>query len=144
VIILVIDEHGIGAFKRKSQPPVLVYPNCPMTFHVALERVPFPAGNIHLLRRARFVEHVQHVQQPLRMMRLYARLWCIVCRIATLYTRAVAEIVFHSLKPESRVPPPRVPLEPRTSKILVKPLPLSKILQLIRSTLIILFARVAF
>jgi hypothetical protein len=38
VIVLVINQDGVGSLKRESEPPVLVHPHGPVTGKFRLER----------------------------------------------------------------------------------------------------------
>lgn len=56
MVILVIDQHDILAFKLIGETPVLVHPDCPMAFEVTFERVQSPDRNRHIIWTAGNIE----------------------------------------------------------------------------------------
>lgn len=50
MVVLVINEFGVFARERESQPPVLVDPNGEMPFQAALQRMEAPPGMIPITR----------------------------------------------------------------------------------------------
>ena len=48
VLILIVHQDGIAVFKCKSQTPVAVDANRPVTRKAAFERVPVPARTVHV------------------------------------------------------------------------------------------------
>lgn len=70
MVILVIDQHDIRAFKLEGEAPVLVYPNRPVTSKVPFKRVQSPYGNRHIVRAACYVELRKLQLQPLGVLRL--------------------------------------------------------------------------
>ena len=50
VVVLVVHQDGIAVFKRKSQTPIAVDADGPMTRLVALEGMPVPARSFHVFR----------------------------------------------------------------------------------------------
>ena len=74
MLILVVDEHGVFAFKCKRESPILIHPYSPTSFLITLQRMRSPARDSHIVRTARRMEPAELKLQPLRMLRLDAGL----------------------------------------------------------------------
>ena len=74
MVILVVDEHGVFAFKCKREPPILVHPYGPTPFLITLQGMQSPAWDSHIIRTARRMKPAELKLQPLRMLRLDAGL----------------------------------------------------------------------
>jgi hypothetical protein len=74
VVILVVHENGVLAFKGESQSPVAAYAHGPVAFEVTLERMPVPAAPVHVERSRSEIQGGQQNAKPGFMFRLNARL----------------------------------------------------------------------
>lgn len=74
VIILVVDEHCVFAFKCKRKPPILIYPYSPASLLITLQRMQSPVRDSHIIWTACRIEPTELKPQPLRMLRLDAGL----------------------------------------------------------------------
>jgi hypothetical protein len=74
VVIEVIQQHRIGAFKGEGHSPVAIDRHSPMVCQVAMQGVQSPAGQVHILRGLRLVQPSQQAGQLGRVGGLDARL----------------------------------------------------------------------
>jgi len=74
VVILVVDERGVFAFKCKREPPILIHPYSPTAFLIPSQGMQSPAWYSHIIRTARRMKPAELELQPHRMLRLDAGL----------------------------------------------------------------------
>lgn len=72
MVILIIDELGVGADKAEGDTPVAINPDRAMAFQVALQRVHLERRPIHILRTCRDFEQSKDVSEFLYMGHLNA------------------------------------------------------------------------
>lgn len=59
MIILIIHQNGILTFKPKSQTPVSIDLDGPVTSQLALQRVQIPSGEVHAVRASGAIQNCQ-------------------------------------------------------------------------------------
>src|SRR5277367_1014661 len=74
VVVLVINQDRVSAFKRESHTPISIHRHSPMAGQIILERVPVPARQIHIRGADGPIKSEQLQAQFLRMVRLNASL----------------------------------------------------------------------
>ncbi len=67
MVIVIINQNRIFAFKHKSKPPVSIYGHRPMAFEFPTQRMQPPAGGVHVSGGARIVQGEELLAQPLGM-----------------------------------------------------------------------------
>ena len=74
MVVLIIDEDNILAFKPKREPPVAAYRHCPMALEIAMQRMQIVTRRVHIAGSAGNVKRGQEPPEPVRMLGLNARL----------------------------------------------------------------------
>src|SRR3954471_5948170 len=74
MIVMVVDQYGVGVFKGESEPPILINPDRPMSSQIAGEGVQFPPRAVHISWPPGRVQQRQLCAQPSRVFWLNARL----------------------------------------------------------------------
>lgn len=64
MVVAIINEDCVFAFKREGKPPVAADHNRPVTFQFPMEGMQLPAGSVHVLHRSGIVEHEELFTQP--------------------------------------------------------------------------------
>lgn len=67
MIVLVIYENCVLAFKGERHPPIPAYANGPMALQCPLKRMQPVTGSIHVCWRARDIQRREQISEPLRM-----------------------------------------------------------------------------
>ena len=67
MVVLIIDQHGIRAFKCEGHAPIAIHPNRPMPIR---KRVQLPAWHVHIVGTGGQVKPRQLSFQARRMVRL--------------------------------------------------------------------------
>lgn len=73
MVVLIIDEDNILAFKPKREPPVAAYRHCPMALETAMQRMQIVTGRVHIAGSAGNVKRGQQTAESVRMPGLNAR-----------------------------------------------------------------------
>ena len=73
MIVLIIYQYGVVAFKAEGQPPVSVNPDRPVPFVIAREAMQTPARQIHICSTSCGIQPAQLQAQAFCMLGLNAR-----------------------------------------------------------------------
>ena len=74
MVVLIINQDRVFAFKLERQAPISTYIHGPMMLQITMQRVESPARSVHILFRLRMIQCEELLAKSLCMFRLNAGL----------------------------------------------------------------------